>query len=801
MTKFVLNLAKPEFNTLLEESELWQQAAWEKLFNLLENAVDEANQYRKMRDEEPNEYAAYHNAIYLYGGRGSGKTVFLKNIKRRWQKRLNSRSKLFITDSIDPTLLLNHDSFTNVVVAQIYNEVERHNKKNTVDEAIKQQFYNSLKSLADGMAQGNELNDHISIDRIIKYRSGVQIENLFHHFVEDACGVLGTDAIAVPIDDVDMALTKAFDVLDVVRRLLSCPLIIPIVSGDAQLYEKITKLHFQKELAQADDGEQLAKELNNAYLSKIFPNQFRLRLAGVDEILPHLTIENANGSKQKYSEYIKRIFDRFYYLCNGQERSADWPEPATPREVTQFLHSISLDGSQVGLSQWVDFKQWAEQKQHGVAYTNAHSIVTNARTDLVDFQLPQLMSFNPLLQAAEKFSWASKDFAKEQIEANKGIGSRSAGNEQLIKAALGDSRKVLRSMPPLELHTQKMTVPRVKKKSPLTALYTHRDYYTTMANTIAKVFFSRAFELLVVSLIKPQKSLYSSEQWQTYLKQLHDRAPFYSIHAISPTKYMHDEDIREFGGGASGEVGSNANDDDILDAITQLSKKMSEWQKKYAKLLAEFDQDHSLLPLLNSVFNKVFSQLHLFKENGKVPVEGETLTDMVRRFEFITVNAFATFLMNHSVVVKANTAQSTTLESIRDYAKFKSSDRVFFRNVSTLVDYDKKTALQDKGIIAQLLEAVWNHPIFDVYDPDKSDLMLYKKSLFNSADRIGSSKSQVTQIVEEITKQIGERTRANIAAKALSVFAKSDISEYINKLDLMHVRSGLSDALRTKVVK
>lgn len=812
MTKFVLNLTRPEFNTHLEESELWQQAAWGKLFNLLDSAVDDADKYRQMRIDEPNEYAAYHNAVYLYGSRGSGKTVFLKNIKQRWQKERNSRSRLYITDSIDPTLLLNHDSFTNVVVAQIYNEVERYNKKNTVDESLKQKFYRSLKSLADGMPEGNELDDYVSIDRIIKYRSGVKIENLFHHFIEDACGVLGTTAIAVPIDDVDMALTKAFDVLDVVRRLLSCPLIIPIVSGDAKLYEKITKLHFQKELAQAGDHEQIAEQLNAAYLSKIFPNQFRLRLVGVDEILPDLSIERANGVSQKYDEYVKNLISRFYYLCNGQERSTDWPEPTTPREVSQLIHAISLDESKDRLNQWEDFKQWAEQKEHGVAYTNAQSVLTNARTEIVDFQLPKLMAFNPLLQAAENCSWASKDFAVEQIEANNRIASRKTGNEELIKAALDGSRKVLRSMPPIELHTQKMTVPRVRKKSTLVALYTHRDYYTTMANTIAKVFFSRAFELLAVSLIKPHTSQSSSDDWKTYIKELHDRAPFYCIHAISPTKYMHDEDFSEGGDSASTEILNNPNEDDIQDAINDLSEQMSAWQKKYADLLAKFDQEHNLLPLLSSVFNKVFSQLHLFKENGKIPVEGETLTDVVRRFEFITVNAFATFLMTNSVVVKANTAQSTNLESIRQYAKFKGSDRVFFRNVSTLVDYDKKTALQSKGIIAQLLEAVWNHPIFHVANKEDHDLILHKKPTSSKEAINGSVESSTTPIVNEIKRQLGVSTRAKVAAKAVSSLSVSEIQYLIQRLDSamdnsnkkysnltgeMHLKNGLTDALET----
>lgn len=58
------------------------------------------------------------------------------------------------------------------------------------------------------------------------------MERLFHEFVVSCIDILSVDAIAIIIDDVDMALGRAYEVLEVVRKLLLCPLIIPIVSGD-----------------------------------------------------------------------------------------------------------------------------------------------------------------------------------------------------------------------------------------------------------------------------------------------------------------------------------------------------------------------------------------------------------------------------------------------------------------------------------------------------------------------------------------------------------------------------------------
>lgn len=797
MTGFKIDLSKPEFSTQLEESELWQQAAWSNLFDMLDKAVDSAEIYKQQRKVSPNECAVYHNAIYVYGGRGSGKTVFLKNIKRRWEKQPDNKAKLHITDTIDPTLLQNHDSFAIVVVAQIYNEVEDYFKANQVDSDAKQTFYKTLKALADGMAQGDDLADHVGIDRIVKYRSGVQIENLFHEYIESACHALGSTAIALPIDDVDMALSKAFDVLDVVRRLLSCPLVVPIVSGDTNLYQQITELHFKKELKEASNGGDLARQLNRAYLTKIFPNQYRIGLVGVRDIFPSLSIEQGQTSRI-YDKYQEALLDRYFYLTNGEERSRSWPEPETPREIQQLLSTIPMDqdGEKPNVEDWASFKQWAEQKQHGVAYSNAESVKSCGNLQLFNFDINKLIAFNPRLQKDTNFLWADKNYAQEQIDAVGRLSSDSEkkGNKKLVEAGLGDHYNVIRSMPPVELHTNSMTVPGAhsKKDSMILAVYTHRDYYTTMANTIAKVVFSRAFELLVASLLKFE--IQDDSQWKTYLKGLLKRPPFYSIHAISPTKYVNDgnDDVED----ESTKDGMHV---DSMEVILKLASKMSTWQKDNENLLRRLKSEPSLLPLMHNVFNKVFSLLQLFKESGKVPVSGETLPDFIKRFEYIAVNAFATFLVKDKVIVKANTAQTKRLETIRVPDEFERRDRVFTRNVSHLLDIKTKEPLVEEDLGSQLLAAVWGHPIFDLHEEDNAEYLLEKRKADTSKD--SSEKELSSETVNEIVVLAGSHQSKAIAKWAIKNQGAEEIEIALEKIE--NEIGGFSDKPnnRTKVMK
>ncbi|WP_410965528.1 hypothetical protein, partial [Salmonella sp. ZJHZ19_0069] len=79
-------------------------------------------------------------------------------------------------------------------------------------------------------------------------------------------------------------------------RLLGCPYIIPIVSGDYSLYEQMVHVHFDEKAYQekTENKELIAKGINlsnnltDAYLTKVFPNQMRISLLPINYISPML---------------------------------------------------------------------------------------------------------------------------------------------------------------------------------------------------------------------------------------------------------------------------------------------------------------------------------------------------------------------------------------------------------------------------------------------------------------------------------------------------------------------------------
>jgi len=392
MSEIILDLSNSEFNDQFvddRENQLWQIEPKKRLIKLLKQNVEAAKKYSNKRSKnDKGSISSVHNSIYISGKRGAGKTVFLRNAANTWNKyNQQDDNNIFFLDVIDPTLLENHDKFSNVIIAQIYNKVEEKIKSDYALKEKKAAFYTALKKLADSLGKSCEFSDHTGIDRIMKYSSGVQLEKLFHEYVEKSIDILMCNAIAIPIDDVDMALNRAFEVMDDVRRLLSCPYIIPLVSGDDDLYRQMTHAHFEKQAYEksknSDDirvnGEHIAKILSEEYLTKVFPNQMRLPLEPIDRLLPSLKIIFGGNGKDSvtFNEYETQITDQFYPYCNSQERNTDWPTPKSARELSQIIHALppkgDNEGSEITCNEWRVFQAWAEQKQDGVAYTNAEA--------------------------------------------------------------------------------------------------------------------------------------------------------------------------------------------------------------------------------------------------------------------------------------------------------------------------------------------------------------------------------------------------------------------------------------------
>ncbi|HHR5913265.1 TPA: antiviral RADAR system adenosine triphosphatase RdrA [Providencia alcalifaciens] len=771
--EIILNLDLPEYQDEFyssennaDKNELWQQDANKILISFLEKMGKNAQKYKQkcsslnVQDISLN---SYQHAIFISGDRGTGKTVFLRNAKATWEfhsKNDKEIPNLYFIDVIDPTLLNINDRFSEVIIASVYAAVDKKLKRPDIKQEKKDSFYSALKTLSSALGHPTEFDEFRGIDRIQKYRSGIHIERYFHHFLITSVDLLGCDALVLPIDDVDMKIENAFGVIDDIRCLLSCPLILPLVSGDNDMYNHITTMKFEESLSKREnasnfnDGKNMAEHLSNAYLTKVFPNHHRIPLVPIQQLLSKLKIKydinkNALNNEITYSQYDSAIKQVFYPFCNGQERSTNWPQPENAREITQFIRLITPNRLKERLTRtekmnannemlWREFSLWANSKQDGIALTNAESFLAiNAMQASDEFDLKNIIAFNPLMQR-NKYRWAKKDFYGQQIRCIKDLKAHLT-NKNILDTVFSPSEdfpsgfyfesrdnNILRSLPPLELIMESMYInseqvaknKNNKNQNLLIALYTHHDYYSGHQNRRYHIFFSRAFEILFWSILAVTNNLPQSfldkENFKSKLKDIFSRVPFYSSFGLNPTRVIDEAgDDNE-----PTEIVSDVNTSDIQDKyIDEFCDDIYYWLETYNqkaiddKLVSPIEfNDKNLVPLLSLVFNKTFSQLNVLRSKIHT-LKDEHLSDLSKRFEYIFINAITSF-MREGNVVNTNVATSAMSSTVRNRDGFLQVDRTLSRNIAEL------NLLNDSPVptknYAKLIKVIWEHPIFNL---------------------------------------------------------------------------------------
>ncbi|NOU52262.1 hypothetical protein HG263_17165 [Pseudoalteromonas sp. JBTF-M23] len=834
----ILNLDKNEFRDDFigkdNLNELWQDEAREGLIGRLQTCLAEAKHYAKSRADNPHKTWLSHNAILVSGQRGTGKTVFLRNSQAIWrnanQQSNDDKSALCFLDVIDPTMLVNDDSFANVIVAQIYSKIEKqllhlaHVSGSSSRQTDKNKFTQALKKLADSLGKSSEFNGHTGIDKIQHYKSGIHIESYFHEFIEISIKILGCKALVLPIDDVDMALDRAFEVVDDVRRLLGCPYIIPIVSGDMRLYEHMTRVHFDDKAykkhrhnqALIDEGKAVTKELTTAYLTKVFPNQMRLSLLPISRLVNSLKIVQNLGSEQlgySIKEYNQLLFKSFYPLCNNKEVLQHWPEPESSRELVQLARAIPPCHIDESLSQkevpqpdnktlWESYANWAEQKKNGVAYTNAASYLTlvNRNTEQL-FDIQKLLSFNPKMQMdKELYPWARVHFYKQQTAEMAKIESEKdrTNNKDILDSVFNAQSLTLRSMPPLEFFDFKLFISqttinntpktfqegsqsstelsnnaqeRVSTEQLLLDIFTHRDFYSTMSNTYRFVFMSRSFELIAYSFLSPtvdQKKLTDN------IMAILSRAPFYSIFNMNMTKAVFNDD-------------DDAETDELertqstqASTAAELSNRIAKWHSDNKALFEQIDT-RKLTELFAYMFNKTFTAFNLFKYQNLLKTEDrrslfrksqgykdEHLSDLATRFNYMLLNsAYSAGVQGEAIA--ANVAITSNYSTIRDRAEFERTDRTLMRNRAFLEEQSKSSDLttsDTSSLTLAFCQALEQHPIIKLSNLDKGKTLMlgkYREAAVAKNDAVFMQPQKDIQKIDSLDEELNDQIYTTLA--------------------------------------
>lgn len=194
----------------------------------------------------------FHDVITIHGGRGSGKTTFMLNVFNLIA--MDPKFCISVLPIIDPTLIESKENILVIIIAAIKREVD---KKARQTGAVSTEKYKDWSEKLKDLAGGLQLLDSIGPDKALgddwadpiwilekglkNARGGTQFEADFHTFIDASLRVLEKQAFLLAFDDIDTSFERGWPVLETIRKYITTPQVIVLLSGDLELYAKLVR--------------------------------------------------------------------------------------------------------------------------------------------------------------------------------------------------------------------------------------------------------------------------------------------------------------------------------------------------------------------------------------------------------------------------------------------------------------------------------------------------------------------------------------------------------------------------------
>lgn len=795
-----------------KEEERLQSKSYNEVVRFLKDSLKILDKSERGEAKDSNQRV--HDAIFINGQRGTGKTAFILSLKNAFNQQHDKgfRQKLYFCRPIDPTLMEEKENFLNTILGQLHAEVVTALNK----YERPQDYYVALENVANALSSIDGAHNLTGMERILANKSGIGLFDDIVKFYEESCKILNCDAIVLLIDDVDMALSHAFQILDVIRRYLASPRIIPVLTGDLDMYRHILSEHFHKELegaVKAEDGVAI-KDLPEQYLAKVLPTHRRTRLLNVAEILDQHVIQvplGTEGREVRFQDYYNFIKHLIYRHTNGVEGSHPDFRPTTARNLVQFLLRTAPSVAQVeDLLRLRDKGQElpaneVENKVRSIAIHTAKDkkLYAEILTALNDYwastenwaafhrgqadmrllhmtadanvrPLMDLVLFNPLRHPPYQSTYNWSEVVENTF--------KRAGNS--LPRPLGNT---LLSMPSLEPYSRdaifaKNDVKKITSRERLiVAIFGHGDYYSSYQTTHL-IFFGRAWEIVINSIF----GLCTESMLRSILKS----PPYMSYFHAFPTKTLD-----------SGEEEDMEVVEEVELDLKPFAKEISAWYHQYIE-----EGPRISAQLIYKATNKLFTALNQVKVDGRLL--GNELDDVPERFRRIALNSFASFEKNildgGATVVLQNTAQFKKLGDENKDASYRANvlKLVAAKKIITNRSGDNADSNEEKvhdkvgDVDLSFTEMLLEHPLFKyIHREDRegrSDVVV--KSLNRNMTKSLMETKNLMETKKKITKLLMDyrKKRKDNPSASSAEFIESLVDSVLNDPDVKSHRGEFS---------
>lgn len=311
------------------------------------------------------EHLHCHNTISIFANRGAGKTTFLHSFLAEIRK---NDSDVLCLKVFDPSLSeRKQHPFVNII-ARIHQAVKDYRDLSKRIDCRNKEF-NLYKSYTDchqellsclpfldGIGKDYPYADwddeeFIAVQGMKKAEMSNLLDEKFAQYITSTLNLLDKKCIVIPFDDIDTDFKDGFKILEIIRRYLNIPQLIPILTGDLDLYGKLIRkaqwdyfssTYLKKEIDYAgrkhDEFSTMINQLENQYVVKLLKQENRVHLKNLNENLE----ENSLNIMIRFTDWnkelsIKEVYRKLVSLLGFRARNYKISD-----EIINYLLRLSL---------------------------------------------------------------------------------------------------------------------------------------------------------------------------------------------------------------------------------------------------------------------------------------------------------------------------------------------------------------------------------------------------------------------------------------------------------------------------
>ena len=332
-----------ETGSIIHEGEFKKAKSW------IDNQLKEAEDAMKKQGYSQEAQA---KTITILGGRGSGKTSFMKSLMAVYQKE----GDVELIELIDPTLIEEKGHPFLIILSELDKRVRDKLGQEDASRARRgasreASWEKALKQLAEGLPSldpiGNNYTqwedaEYVMDKGLRRVASARALAQSFHELLREALKILSKKAFLIALDDIDTDFLRGWPILETLRRYLQTPLLITLLSGDLRMYSKAIRKQQWKNFGKAllkNEGEEqgrmaeydaLVTDMEGQYLQKVLPSIYRIHLSslqekrqrpeGIQKVLVCPTVEKDTEMKKDTGEPIEHLYrgylSKFFGVTN-----------------------------------------------------------------------------------------------------------------------------------------------------------------------------------------------------------------------------------------------------------------------------------------------------------------------------------------------------------------------------------------------------------------------------------------------------------------------------------------------------